>query len=266
MSDGEFITLIVHAVIGSVIWGRYMVALVHNSPLDEFRPLRALLFCTPIFLAVSLLLLLQFYAASDVRSSLYLFFYLVMGAAWVGLAIRAVSLLGVDFRDDVDERQNPAATVFYLGVMIGFTLAFTGSNFGEGPSWMVVAFCSSLSMGSLLFLWILVAKLTGALDAVTIDRDTPTGMRLACLLIACGAILGRAVAGDWEGTVGALLDFTAFLLPLAVLAAAEIVVGYLVKPRPGAEALYPAPVLRGVLPGLAYVGFAAWFLVVTGWW
>lgn len=258
--------LMFHGLIAMAIWGHMLMVLLNNSPHEDLRGLKVLLWCTPPALAFALLILLQSFASSDVRGSIYLAFYVVMGAAWVGSATWVVSLLGFDFRDDVDERQNPASSVLYLGVMAGFTLAFAGSNFGEGPSWTVVAYCSLLSMGALLLFWLTIVKMTGAIDAITIDRDTPTGFRLACLLTGSGAVLGRSVAGDWEGATPAFLDFSAHLLPLVLLGTVEVALAYPLRPHARAENFYPAPILRGALPGLAYLGFASWYLLFAGWW
>lgn len=167
--------------------------------------------------------ILKLWSSFDVRDSpLYMSFYLLMGAAWVGAAMRTLPWLGVSARDDVLERGNRAALWPVLGALLGATLAFAGGNIGDGPGWWVVVFCGLLSTGGLFGLLWLVDRLAAVVDAVTVDRDPASGVRLGAFLAAAGLVLGRAVAGDWHSAGEAVSDFVARGWPAAALAAATV--------------------------------------------
>ena len=55
----------------------------------------------------------------------------------------------------------------------------------------MVIFCSALSTGCLFALWLLVALVSGAADAITIDRDLGTGVRI-------WRVAGRHRIGVWR--------------------------------------------------------------------
>lgn len=77
-----------------------------------------------------LIVLLRSFADEEVRDSLYLGWYMVLGAAWVGVYV--LGFLGVRTREDAVERRNTAAASFIGWSIVGLTLAFSGANFGDG--------------------------------------------------------------------------------------------------------------------------------------
>ena len=158
----------------------------------------------------------------DVRESLiYLLFYQALGLAWVRLSAELMSFVGISPRDDVIERRNRAAIPAVGGALIAISLCYAGGNVGNGPGWWVVVFCAALATGGLAAVWLVVDRLTTITDAVTIDRDPSAGLRLGGLLIACGLVLGRAVAGDWHSLELTVADFvfTAWgVIPIIIVA------------------------------------------------
>jgi hypothetical protein len=184
-------------------------------------------------------------------------FYVVMGAAWVGGAIRLVPYAGISVRDDVIERGNRAALWSVLGALLGITLCFAGGNIGSGPGWWVVVFCGFLSTGTLFGLWWLVERLAAVSDAVTVDRDPASGIRLGAFLAASGLVLGRSVAGDWHSAGATIADFAGRAWPAAAIALLAIGLQRAWPPtaeRPArgeAAALLPALLL--IAPAIAWI-------------
>jgi hypothetical protein len=93
--------------------------------------------------------------------------------------------------------------------------------------------------------------MTPVVDTVTIDRDPAAGLRLGAFLVACGLVLGRSVAGDWESAANTVADFVAWLpFVLFLLIAAKVFerLGRVTpeKPRGSLIAL-------GILPSLVYL-------------
>jgi uncharacterized membrane protein YjfL (UPF0719 family) len=265
VSEDEIFVLVICLGLAAsfwILWFRDVLAVALRS--SGFRE-RWLLGVAPFAGGALLFWILRRYAASDVRDSgFYLFFYMAMGAAWVGVAARLLPFFGMGARDDVIERGNRAAALAITGALLGITLCFAGGNIGDGPGWWVVVFCGILSTGALLVFWSFLDRLTGLADAITIDRDRAAGVRAAGFFLAAGLILGRAVAGDWEGAAPAMLDFVRHGWPVAVLLAAAALLERRLRPSP--ETLDRPVLTHGVLPSLVYLSLGAAAVEMAGSW
>lgn len=223
------------------------------------------LFVFPLVCAAVLAAILRLYSSWDVKSNpVYIGFYLVMGAAWVGFASRFLGTFGLSARDDVIERGNPAAAYAIGGALLGITLCFAGGNIGNGPGWWVVVFSAALSTLAFFLLWALLHRFTGLADAVTIDRDPASGLRLGGYFIGSGLILGRAVAGDWVSMEATVIDFVRTAWPVLLLWAAAALMERTFQPTQ--ERPLPSPVTYGLAPLAAYVALAAFFVAQAGSW
>ncbi|HEX7181105.1 MAG TPA: hypothetical protein VF756_04630 [Thermoanaerobaculia bacterium] len=253
MSEGEVFVLIGCAIVGFVIWLGWLIRIVSVSRRHSRFADRWLLLAAPLLCAALLYGVLRRFASFDVREDpVFLFFYMVMGAAWVGLAAQFLSLFGVSVRDDVLERGNRAAAVAIAGALMGITFCFAGGNIGDGPGWWVVVFCAALSTGTLLLLWIFLDRTTGLADTVTIDRDPAAGLRLAGFFLGAGLILGRSVAGDWESGAATVRDFVITGWP--ALALWLVAVWLEPRLRPSPEEAHRPLLSHGLLPALLYAG------------
>ncbi len=265
MSEDEVIVVSVCMVLAAIFWFLWYrdVLLVARRCAGFFE--RLLLAAAPAASAYLLFQVLRRLAASDVRDDpLYFFFYLAMGAFWIGAGMRGLSLFGLSARDDVIERGNRAAATAISGAILGIALCFAGGNIGDGPGWWVVVFCAILSTGTLLLFWTFLDRATGVADTITIDRDPATGIRAGAFFLGAGLILGRAVAGDWEGGGPALLDFVLKGWPAAVLLVLATLLESWLRPTPEAP---DRPVLtHGALPALLYLGLGAAAVEMAGPW
>jgi uncharacterized membrane protein YjfL (UPF0719 family) len=265
MSGDEVFALIISAVLALLLWVQWYRQVVIVRAIGPTRASRLPLSVGPLLCAVVLFAVLRRFAAHDVRDSgRYLAFYVVMGAAWVGVASRLLPWFGVSPRLDALERRNGAASLAIGGALLGLTLAFAGANIGDGPGWYVVLFAALLSTGALLLGWALLETLTLSGEAVTIERDTASGLRLAGMLTAAGLILGRAAAGDWVSAAATVRDFIRIGWPVLILLAAEAVLHRVLRPSQTNPA--PGVVVAGVMPALLYVAGAAIYVVRVGPW
>ena len=265
MSSDEGFVFFVCILLAIVGWGWYYLHAFSATTIGSLPTRRGILNLTPLLCLVLLFVILKLFASHDVRDDgTYLAFYLLMGAAWVPLAMWLLPLVGLDPRRDAIHRRNPAAVIAVVAAMIGLTLCFAGGNIGDGPGWWVVLFAAVLSTGSLLLLWALVEWVTDLGDAITIDRDIASAVRLGGFLVACGAILGRAVAGDWESAGATVSDFVRIAWPVVLLAFAQVVLQRLLQPAPQRPA--PGTLMGGVVPAVVFILIAAVYLVVIGWW
>jgi hypothetical protein len=153
-----------------------------------------------VILCLSLILIVVVTASSqDVRrSSYYVTSYELLAALWLALGLRLFPFFGVSPRDDVVERRNIGAFWAANGALIGVAVCFAGANVGNGPGPEAVLFCAAMASTAFFLVWFVV-DLAGShwADAVTIDRDNDSGLRLGCLLLAAGLGFSSAVTGDW---------------------------------------------------------------------
>jgi uncharacterized membrane protein YjfL (UPF0719 family) len=209
--------------------------------------------------------ILKRFSSPDVREApVYLAFYMILGAAWVGAVARLLPYLGLRARDDVIERGNFAAGQAIGGALLGLTLCYAGANIGNGPGWWVVVFSAFLATVALLLLWVLLDKATGLADTLTIDRDLAAGLRAVGFFTGAGLILGRAVAGDWTSAADTAADFARTGWPALLLWAVAAFLEKWLRPKP--EQPQPPIVTHGLAPLLLYLGIAAFFLMRMGWW
>ena len=239
-------------------WQTATVA-VHVGP-AQWRPLLRIV---PLACAAVLWIVLRELASFDVREDAqYLLMYMALGLAWVGACTRATALAGISMRDDVLERRNRAAAIAIGGAMLGLTFAFAGGNIGDGPGWWVVVFAAGVATVALFLLWLALDALTGIADAITIDRDRASGLRLAGFLVAAGLILGRASAGDWVSAGATLMDFVRVGWPALPLLATAVLGERAMRPTP--ERPSPPVLSKGTVPALLYVAVAIGYLAVVG--
>ncbi len=250
--------LVVSGIAAVASWPRWLREVASVAPRGASPGLRRALAVAPFACLALLLAVLALFASFDVRDSpTYIFFYAVMGIGWVGAGMLVVPYFGVSARDDVVERSNRAALHALLGAMLGITLCFAGGNIGDGPGWWVVVFCGLLSTGALLGLWWLAERACRLSDAVTIDRDPASGLRLGAFLASAGLVLGRSVAGDWRSTDATIRDFVERGWPAAAIAVLAILLQKASAPSPERparselSALLPALLLLAA--GVAWV-------------
>jgi uncharacterized membrane protein YjfL (UPF0719 family) len=255
VSGDEVFALVVSSIIALVIWGRWYYFLMGRPSAGA-----TLLAVLPPLCAVGLYAVLRLGGSHDVRNDpKYLAMYVVMGAAWVGVARALFAVMGLNVWEDVINRRNPAAMWVTLGGIIGFSECFAGANIGEGPSWTVVVFSAALSSAGLFVAWAIIQSVNPTVDNITIDRDRATGLRLGAVLIAVGLIMGRAVAGNWVSASATVGDFFRFTWPVIPFILCEIFLDQMLRPSP--ENPVPNVLSAGVFPALVYIAASLFALV-----
>ena len=252
MSGDEALVSVAAFVAGPLLWILWLLRMSRLPRFNRRRTAVTVIGAALIVSAAILLIVLKTGASFDVVDApSYLAMYVVLGLAWSRLTAMTFPLLGVSLRDDVVERRNTAALLAAIGAILGVTLCYAGGNIGDGPGWWVVIFSAALATATLLMLWAALNHLSPAADSIAIDRDPAAGMRVGAFLLACGLVLGRGVAGDWDSALGTVRDFLVALPPVAVLLVLAIVVERASRPT----ALRPAspPVRLGVLPSVVYL-------------
>jgi uncharacterized membrane protein YjfL (UPF0719 family) len=260
-SGDEIVALIIAGMIALHSWGQFLMQVTLIRPYRYQPAARFPLYVAVGLSGVALFYILNQWSSHDVRDSgQYTFFYLVLGAGWLGLGRYVMNYLNLCLRDDLLERNNAASGWACGGALLGIMLCFAGGNVGDGPGWWVVIYCAVLATGTAAVAWIILDVLTGASDTISIDRDVAAGIRIGGFWIAGGLILGRAVAGNWISFDAANKDFLVlgwpFLLLLAIATLVELPF------RPGGSYEKTSLFIKGVLPAAIYVFGAS--LVVVG--
>lgn len=263
MSGDEVFMLIASAIVALVSWGAWYIKPALVQGVRRRPPAWRLLRLMPLVAAALLWVVLRTAASFDVRDDpQYLVFYLVLGAAWVGLWIRWLAVAGISTRDDVVERANGSAAVAVTGALLAITMAYAGGNIGDGPGWWVVVFSAALATLALFAAWMVLEVVSGVSDTVTVDRDPSAGLRLFGFLAASGLILGRSVAGDWISAEATVRDFAITAWPVLVLVVVAAIVERAARPTP--ESPRPSPFAFGFVPALLYLAGAAYHVMRLG--
>lgn len=264
MSEGELALLVASLVAATVTWSQWYRDALYAARRCSGIDVRWPLVVVPVLCGVLLLEILRRFSSFDVRDSVFwTFYYMAVGAGWVGGGTKLLPFFGLSARDDVAERGNGAAAVALAGFLIGLTLCFAGANIGDGPGWWVVIFSALLSSGALLALWRWIAQ-SGAADTITIDRDPSAGWRAAGFFVGAGALLGRSVAGDWVSAVATVRDFVLRGWPVLILALVAVWLERRLRPTP--EAVTRPLISHGILPSLLFAAAGALAVIRLGWW
>lgn len=192
-------------------------------------------------------------AALDVTSDVrYQALFVAMGTIWVFHLPRAITFIGVSYRDDALERRNAAASVAVLGSVLGLGALFAGSNMGEGPSIWNTVETALVATGMLALGVFVLAALTGVGETISVERDLAAGLRFGAWIAASGVVLAGAAAGDWAGERAMVSDLLAYGWPVAVLLAIAVAAERTL--RPTERTPRPAVLAAGLVPAVGYLG------------
>jgi uncharacterized membrane protein YjfL (UPF0719 family) len=266
-SGDEVLFLVVASAVALIQTVKWYYALARAK---TFRPslARLVLAIVPPPLVVVLLIVLQtladpVYVAGKLD---YTLLFTAGGIAWMFVAASAFAWLGISARDDALERGNVAATFAIAGGMVGVMLAYAGSNVGNGPTIWTTLLPAFVATIALLATWGLLESLTDTAEAITVERDTATGVRVGVYLACAGAVFGRAMAGDFDeqaGYIGTFADFAGLAWPAVALVPVMVVLHHVMRPSPARPR--PSIVIAGYLPAAALIALTLVYILSLGW-
>jgi hypothetical protein len=200
-------------------------------------------------LAATLVVLRTTSAANVRQSDYHILGYELVAGLWLGFGLHIFKYFGVSLRDDFVERRNTGAGWAIGGASIGLTACYVGGNVGEGPGSPAVAFSGVLASAAFFSLW-LIAEYAASRwsEAITVDRDAASGVRLGGFLAASGLVFGSATAGNWVSLGDIASDFVVRSWPIVPVAALALAVERLWRES------HSALVARFIAAG--YVGLA----------
>lgn len=223
---------------------------------------RLALFGAPIVSLAFIFVTLTNLASGDVRNDpLYLAFYLLIGAAWIGGGTLVFPFLGISARDDILERGNGASAWAVVGALVGMSCSFAGGNIGNGPGVAAVLFSSVLSTALFFVLWFVLDLVVSISDAITIDRAKEAGIRMAGFLVGLGLLSGWSVAGDWVSASATLRDFLHSSWPAVAITALAVFVELALKRT---SIRFSSRLTASAVVSAAYIGFGLTWVVTRG--
>ena len=224
MDDAEVLVLLVSVALAGLYLFTWYWTVLSSWPPERGRSGKVVLGVLPVCALVIFIFTLTTLASFDVvGSSVYIFFYVVLGFAWMYLGVCLITIFfDVSWEDDILNSNNQSALFTFTGGFLGVAVIYSAANIGDGPGWWCVIFAGGLGT----FAWVLFALLlngaANVFERVTIDRDISCGVRSGCFLLASGILLGRASAGDWTSASMTVIEFLDGwpVLPLAAMAIA----------------------------------------------
>jgi hypothetical protein len=211
--------------LAAALWGVWYYLLVRVTPLASRRSDRLLVYALPLVPVLILAICAGARWLFEPRPPLDRFSVgFGGGVLWLALIEFAFPWLGLSARDDVAERRNRAAGWAMTGAQVGLTLCYAipVALVDSDRHTLVAMRCGFLGTFALFVLWGILEWWAGLSEAITVDRDAGTALRLALFLPALGLVIGRAAI-----TVPEALETKQLLLPhfapLVLLLAALIV-------------------------------------------
>jgi hypothetical protein len=249
----EWVFFIASAAIVLFGTARYYFPLISVSLIRKSFLRRILLASLPPISIVPTYVVLCRWTDPQVLGHLdYTILFMLGATAFIFVTASAIQILGISIRQDAIERDNPAALAAICGILPAVGIIYALSNIGTGPTiWTTIipalAAALSLALASLLI------ELIGGhvAEAITVDRDLSTGIRLAASLLGCAFILGRAAAGNWVSWTKTLIDFASHGWPAILIVIAAAATHR--KLRPTAARPQPDILLFGLIPAASFV-------------
>ena len=134
------------------------------------------------------------WGSGEVRgNAFYLSMVVLLASVWWHVPRQAAGFLGIRFREDVIERRHPASALVLSAALLATTIIYAGANIGEADSIFTPLVPAVAATAVLLLLWLLIELLTSVSDAVNLDNDVTSALRLAGFLLGSGLMLAHAV-------------------------------------------------------------------------
>lgn len=248
-SNDEWAFFVAAAFISVVDGFFYYQPLTTIPSLAKSNARRCTLALLPLVAMVPLLVVLSRWADPKVVGHYdYILLFAFGDAALIFLAAQFMSLLGISFRGDSLDRDNPAAVFAIGGVILGLGIVYALCNIGSGPTIWTTLLPALVATIALLLLTIAFELIAGTVvDNITIDRDSASALRFSGTVLGAALILGRAGAGDWISWPRTWSDFATHSWPAVVL----IIVGGITHRllQPTIDSPRPNVVVSGIIPG-----------------
>ncbi len=264
MDISEMVVFIVSAIFSITFLVRWYRGLSGVWPPERVKVARYILGFLPLAVFVMFLYTLNYLASFDVVGAfIYKTMYVLLGFTWLYLGIVLMSLwLDISWLDDVLHLNNKAALWPVIGGVLALALIYSGANIGDGPGWWCVVFAGGLGTGAWFLLALIVSKIAGASEHITVERDLPCGIRFGGFLLASGIILARASAGDWTSFGMTVVEFFDGWPALLLTVLAVIVEMLYIAWQPPETGARSGRVLSSAFCGIFYILIAIAVVVV----
>jgi len=251
----EILIFIVSCIFTFIFLKNWYYYTLNSWSSEKNKLAKVVLIILPIFSLIIVFYTLRVLASFDVRDSpFYIFYYIILGYAWIYFGCRFFfQLFDISWIDDVLYRNNKAALFSFTGGILGLIIIYSGANIGDGPGWWCVVFAGGLGAITWFILGIIINKFTDIFDRITIDRDISSGIRFGLYLLASGIILGRASGGDWTSFFMTIIEFFVGWPVLPLTALAILIERYYIKKLNSYEKEHSNHLISSILCGILYM-------------
>jgi len=266
LGDDESFVLFVAAILTVVVVYRWMARVSRTTTLGRWDFWRLPLVLWPAGCLLGILMpVLCAWSDPQVRGDgRYIALFMLVGVLVVTVGTSALSWLGIWASEDAIEASNPAAVNIVCAAQLSVTFIYAGANIGSGDTIWTTIGPAFLGLATWFCIWAIVEVSTGISEAIAIERDVATSLRFGGFIVACGAILGRALAGNFVSTDATFRDL--FLEGWPVLPLAVIAIAMQIRLRPTPTMPRPAAGVKGVVLGLVFLVAGAAWVLRQGWW
>jgi uncharacterized membrane protein YjfL (UPF0719 family) len=266
MTTGELFLLMIGlsgTALGMIFWYRPLFG-IRSFTLPAM--VRFGLFLLPLVSVLIIISILSAFAAAEVRQNLkYLLLFVLLGLAWCFALVLMMPLFGLNYRADALHGGNLSVATVATGLMVGTAFLFAGSNIGEGETVWSTVIPAIVATAVFLLSWAIIEIIAKPFEAITLERDQTSAVRLAGAHVANGIILGRAMAGDYVTAADTARDFVATSWPVLAIVSATIVLQRWLSPQKS-KAESPDVFRTGVLPAVSTIGCAIVWVISVGPW
>ena len=207
MDFSEGAVFLASALFAVVFYFRWYRFILSASRIKRNAFARTALGLMPVMSLAIVLYALMTLASFDVEG-FWVFFYMLVGVAWLYFGIFLMFFFfDLSWIDDALNMNNSAAAIAIAGGGLGVTLIYAGANVGDGPGWWCVFLAGALGMIAWVVLGVLANAIAKIFKRITANRDIFCGARTGAYLVSSGIILGRACAGDWTSFPKTVVEF-----------------------------------------------------------
>jgi hypothetical protein len=122
---------------------------------------------------------------------------------------------------------------------------------------------TTIFVAMFLGFWLAVDRLSGVCEAVTLERDLTSGLRLGGALMALGLLLGSAAAQTLPaGRSLVARRALAHAWPILALLLVFLLLQRVLRPTP--RRVHASAIVLGIFPATAYIAGAILYLRVAG--
>ncbi|WP_035368961.1 hypothetical protein [Acholeplasma hippikon] len=208
----ETLFLIIFLALAVILLFRYGSFLItrkyFDNDISNGKIVAGLIAILIIIIGGTYILLSNLASFDVVGSEYYIFYYLMMGIAYIYIHIVVLyNFLGLSMIDDVFNNSNRAAFLTIGSSLLGLSVMFAAANIGDGPGFWTVIFADFLGLVAYVVIMYIYDRFTRTLEHIQSDHNMQKGIRYSVFVLCLSSILAYGVQGDWTSFSYTVVEF-----------------------------------------------------------